>query len=77
MKVNQDYMCLHTAHPLTFATGGLSTSFSSVKANLALSIGVALTGKGLPIALSYVLQQLAGGAHFRRSLLVLLCLQPA
>lgn len=39
-------------------TGGLSTSFKSLKANLALSSAVALTGIGVPIGLSYVLQPL-------------------
>jgi Kef-type K+ transport system membrane component KefB len=36
----------------------LSTSFKSLKANLALSSAVALTGIGLPIALSFSLQSL-------------------
>jgi hypothetical protein len=39
-------------------TGGLSTSFQSLKANLVLSLGVALTGIVLPIGLSYTLQGL-------------------
>ncbi|PSN71143.1 Sodium/hydrogen exchanger [Corynespora cassiicola Philippines] len=38
--------------------GGLSTSFKSLKANLLLSSGVALTGIALPISLSYSLQRL-------------------
>ncbi|RYN58174.1 hypothetical protein AA0114_g2284 [Alternaria tenuissima] len=38
--------------------GGLSTSFQSLKANLLLSSGVALTGIVIPIALSYTLQGL-------------------
>ncbi|KAL1999568.1 hypothetical protein VTN02DRAFT_4344 [Thermoascus thermophilus] len=38
--------------------GGLSTSFSSLRANLAVSVCVALTGIGAPIALSFVLLQL-------------------
>ncbi|KAI4607822.1 hypothetical protein J4E83_009364 [Alternaria metachromatica] len=38
--------------------GGLSTSFQSLKANLLLSSGVALTGILLPIGLSYTLQGL-------------------
>jgi Kef-type K+ transport system membrane component KefB len=38
--------------------GGLNTSFPSLKANLTLSAGVALTGIALPIALSYTLQPL-------------------
>ncbi|KAL5121720.1 hypothetical protein ACEQ8H_000407 [Pleosporales sp. CAS-2024a] len=38
--------------------GGLHTSFPSLKANLLLSAGVALTGICLPIALSYTLQGL-------------------
>jgi Kef-type K+ transport system membrane component KefB len=38
--------------------GGLSTNFQSLKANLALSAGVALTGISLPIGLSYVLLKL-------------------
>ncbi|KAF2142848.1 uncharacterized protein K452DRAFT_357919 [Aplosporella prunicola CBS 121167] len=40
--------------------GGLSTSFSSLKANLLLSIAVAITGISVPIGLSFVLQQLLG-----------------
>lgn len=39
--------------------GGLSTSFKALKANLLLSIGVAITGISLPIALSFVLQRLS------------------
>ncbi|USP82269.1 L-asparaginase 2-4 [Curvularia clavata] len=38
--------------------GGLSTSFQSLKANLLLSSGVALTGIAIPIGLSYTLQGL-------------------
>lgn len=38
--------------------GGLSTSIKSVKANLLLSICVALTGIGAPIGLSFVLKEL-------------------
>jgi Kef-type K+ transport system membrane component KefB len=44
-------------HLLTFA-GGLHTSFQSLKANLLLSSGVALTGIAVPIGLSYTLQGL-------------------
>ncbi|KAF2086813.1 Sodium/hydrogen exchanger [Saccharata proteae CBS 121410] len=40
--------------------GGLSTSFSALKANLVLSICVALTGVSLPIALSFILRPLLG-----------------
>ncbi|KAK7537296.1 Sodium/hydrogen exchanger family-domain-containing protein [Phyllosticta citribraziliensis] len=40
--------------------GGLSTSFASLKANLLLSIAVAITGIGLPIGLSFILQDLVG-----------------
>jgi hypothetical protein len=40
------------------STGGLSTSFKSLKANLVLSSAVALTGIALPIGLSYVLKSL-------------------
>jgi Kef-type K+ transport system membrane component KefB len=39
-------------------TGGLHTSFQSLRANLLLSCGVALTGITVPIALSYTLQGL-------------------
>jgi len=39
--------------------GGLSTSMDAVRANLFLSIAVAITGISLPIALSFVLQSLA------------------
>ena len=38
--------------------GGLSTSIDAVRANLFLSIAVAITGISLPIALSFVLQSL-------------------
>ncbi|KAF2866554.1 Sodium/hydrogen exchanger family-domain-containing protein [Massariosphaeria phaeospora] len=38
--------------------GGLSTSFKSLKANLFLSVGVAITGIAFPIAISYSLQGL-------------------
>ncbi|KAF1942040.1 Sodium/hydrogen exchanger [Clathrospora elynae] len=38
--------------------GGLHTSFQSLKANLLLSSGVALTGIAVPIGLSYTLQRL-------------------
>ncbi|KAK8154940.1 Sodium/hydrogen exchanger family-domain-containing protein [Phyllosticta citrichinensis] len=40
--------------------GGLSTSFASLKANLLLSVAVAITGIGLPIGLSFILQDLVG-----------------
>lgn len=40
--------------------GGLSTSFQSLKANIILSILVALTGICVPIALSFALQGIAG-----------------
>ncbi|OJD38980.1 sodium hydrogen exchanger family protein [Diplodia corticola] len=40
--------------------GGLSTSFASLKANLLLSVAVAVTGIGVPIGLSFGLQGLAG-----------------
>ncbi|KAI9670712.1 MAG: hypothetical protein M1817_003821 [Caeruleum heppii] len=39
--------------------GGLSTSFSSLKANAALSVAVAITGICLPVAFSFVLLSLA------------------
>ncbi|KAL2827948.1 Sodium/hydrogen exchanger family-domain-containing protein [Aspergillus cavernicola] len=38
--------------------GGLSTSLSSLRANMYLSIAVALTGIAIPIALSFVLMEL-------------------
>ncbi|KAF2854314.1 hypothetical protein T440DRAFT_465295 [Plenodomus tracheiphilus IPT5] len=38
--------------------GGLHTSFQSLRANLLLSSGVALTGIAVPIGLSYTLQEL-------------------
>ncbi|KAK8204658.1 Sodium/hydrogen exchanger family-domain-containing protein [Phyllosticta capitalensis] len=40
--------------------GGLSTAFASLKANLLLSVAVAITGIGLPIGLSFILQDLVG-----------------
>ncbi|KAK9374655.1 Sodium/hydrogen exchanger family-domain-containing protein [Lipomyces chichibuensis] len=39
--------------------GGLSTNLVSVKANLWLSVGIAVTGIGVPIALSFSLKKLA------------------
>ncbi|MCJ1269047.1 hypothetical protein MMC22_008935 [Lobaria immixta] len=39
--------------------GGLSTSYASLKANLLLSIAIAVTGIGLPIAFSFSLRSLA------------------
>ncbi|KAJ5492524.1 Na+/H+ antiporter, partial [Penicillium diatomitis] len=41
-------------------SGGLSTSFKQLKANLALSAVGALTGVGVPMALSFVLIRLVG-----------------
>lgn len=40
--------------------GGLSTSFASLKANLLLSVAVAITGISVPIGLSFTLQTLIG-----------------
>lgn len=40
--------------------GGLATSIRSLKANLGRSIGVAITGIGAPMGLSFVLQSLLG-----------------
>jgi len=48
-----------------FLACGLSTSFSSLNANLALSIAVAITGIGLPIALSFMSQELAGASSLQ------------
>ncbi|KAL9079915.1 MAG: hypothetical protein Q9157_001254 [Trypethelium eluteriae] len=45
--------------------GGLSTSFSALKANLLLSICVALTGISIPIALSFVLTSLANATYLQ------------
>jgi Kef-type K+ transport system membrane component KefB len=45
--------CIHLT-----SVGGLHTSFQSLKANLLLSSGVALTGIAVPIGLSYTLQGL-------------------
>lgn len=42
--------------------GGLSTSFPSLKANILLSVFVALTGICVPIALSFTLQGIAGAS---------------
>ncbi|KAK9328096.1 Sodium/hydrogen exchanger family-domain-containing protein [Lipomyces starkeyi] len=39
--------------------GGLSTNLASVKANLWLSVGIAVTGIGVPMALSFSLKKLA------------------
>ncbi|KAF3014524.1 hypothetical protein E8E14_012153 [Neopestalotiopsis sp. 37M] len=45
--------------------GGLSTSLATMKANLALSAGVALTGVGVPMALSFVLGPLTGASRLQ------------
>ncbi|KAL9083555.1 MAG: hypothetical protein Q9165_008480 [Trypethelium subeluteriae] len=45
--------------------GGLSTSFTALKANLLLSIRVTLTGIGIPIALSFVLTSLANATYLQ------------
>ncbi|KAF2463719.1 Sodium/hydrogen exchanger [Lindgomyces ingoldianus] len=45
--------------------GGLSTSFASLKANLLLSSGVAITGITVPIALSFSLQWLVGATSLQ------------
>ncbi|KAL4904303.1 Sodium/hydrogen exchanger family-domain-containing protein [Aspergillus multicolor] len=42
--------------------GGLSTSLPSLRANLALSVAVALTGIGVPMALSFVLMRMVGAS---------------
>ncbi|OHF00733.1 sodium/hydrogen exchanger family protein [Colletotrichum orchidophilum] len=42
--------------------GGLSTSFKSLKANLLLSIGVAVTGIAVPMGLSFTLSSLIGAS---------------
>lgn len=43
-----------------FYKGGLDTNFRSLKANLSLSVAVAITGIGFPMALSFALQSLVG-----------------
>ncbi|KAH8919857.1 Sodium/hydrogen exchanger [Atractiella rhizophila] len=45
--------------------GGLSTSFSALKANLLLSTSVALTGILMPIALSFLLVPIAKATHLQ------------
>lgn len=45
---------------LKYPTGGLSTSFRSLKANIFLSMGIAVTGIAVPIRLSFTLERLAG-----------------
>lgn len=45
--------------------GGISTSFTAVKANVALSIGVAATGICLPIALSFSLRELTNASQLQ------------
>ncbi|WYZ36998.1 hypothetical protein EsH8_II_000504 [Colletotrichum jinshuiense] len=42
--------------------GGISTSFKSLKANLLLSIGVAVTGIAVPIGLSFILRSMVGAS---------------
>jgi hypothetical protein len=48
----------HTHDVGLTCAGGVSTSFQSLKANLLLSSGIALTGIVVPIGLSYTLQGL-------------------
>ncbi|ETS73426.1 hypothetical protein PFICI_15031 [Pestalotiopsis fici W106-1] len=45
--------------------GGLSTSLATMKANLVLSAGVALTGVAAPMALSFVLAPLTGASYLQ------------
>ncbi|KAK3933739.1 sodium/hydrogen exchanger family protein [Diplogelasinospora grovesii] len=45
--------------------GGLTTSFPSLKANIWLSLGVAVTGIAAPIGLSFILGSLAGATNLR------------
>lgn len=45
--------------------GGLSTSFSALKANLVLSICVAVTGIAVPMGLSFVLSPLVGASSLQ------------
>lgn len=45
--------------------GGLSTSFSSLRANFVLSVFVALTGIAAPMALSFVLSPLIGASSLQ------------
>ncbi|KAI0125092.1 sodium/hydrogen exchanger family protein [Xylariales sp. AK1849] len=45
--------------------GGLSTTISTMKANLFLSVCVALTGIAAPMALSFFLAPLAGASHIQ------------
>ncbi|KAJ9157849.1 Cation/H+ exchanger [Pleurostoma richardsiae] len=45
--------------------GGLSTSFPSLKANIALSVGVAATGISVPIGFSFILSRLAGASSLQ------------
>ncbi|KAJ5605484.1 hypothetical protein N7510_008265 [Penicillium lagena] len=45
--------------------GGLSTSIKSVRANLSLSICVAITGIGTPMALSFVLKDLVSASSLQ------------
>jgi hypothetical protein len=54
--LHQDY--LHEDSRLTTKTGGLSTSFKQLKANIFLSAIAALTGVATPMALSFVLMRL-------------------
>ena len=42
--------------------GGLATSFRSLKANMLLSVGVALTGILTPMGLSFILQPMVGAS---------------
>lgn len=50
---------------LNILVGGLSTSFSRLKANLLLSIFVALTGISFPIAFSFILKPLANATSLQ------------
>lgn len=43
-------------------TGGLSTSIKAVRANLVMSLCVAITGIGTPMGLSFILKELVGAS---------------
>lgn len=46
-------------------TGGLSTSVKSVRANLMVSVCVAITGIGAPMGLSFILKELVGATSLQ------------
>ncbi len=65
MKVSSLYLFTAWYCANSCIAGGLSTSLKSLKANLLLSVGVATTGIGLPMGLSFVLRRLMDATYIQ------------